>query len=78
MNICELITECGGPDKVGIQFLDQCADDMNWSAKRATTRVTFGTDCALTPGGLAKCGIVVWLDRDAVEAAIAKARGDVG
>ncbi len=73
MNICELINECGGPDKVGIQYLDRCADSMDWKAGRGTT-VKFGTDQPLTPNGLAKCGIVVWLDRDAVKAAIAKAR----
>ena len=76
MNICELINECGGPNKVGIQYLDQCADDLNWSAKRGITKVTFGTDQALTPDGLSMCGVVIWLDRELVKAAIAKARGE--
>ena len=76
MNICELINECGGPDKVGIQFIDQCADNLDWSAKKLATRVTFYTDQALTLDGLPKCGVIVWLDRDQVKAAIAKSRGD--
>lgn len=76
MNICELINECGGPDKVGIQFIDQCADTLDWSAKKLATRVTFHTDQVLTLDGLPKCGVIVWLDRDQVKAAIAKSRGD--
>ncbi len=74
MNICELINECGGPDKVGIQFLDQCADNLDYSAKRGNTMVRFGTDQVAGPDGLPKCGIVIWLDRKDVKAAIAKAR----
>ena len=76
MNICELIHECGGPDKVGVQYIDQCADALNWSAKHGVTKVTFGTDQTLTPDGLPKCGVVVWLDREQVTAALAKARGE--
>ena len=74
MNICELINECGGPDKVGIQPLDKCADSMNYSAKKGVTKVTFGTEQVLTPEGLPMLGIIVWLDRDQVAAAIAKAK----
>lgn len=75
MNICDLINECGGPDKVGIQFIDQCAHRMDYSAKRGGTKVTFGTEQMLTPDGLAKCGVIVWLDREQVKAALAKAKG---
>ena len=75
MNICELIEAVGGPDAVGIQYLDQCADDLNWSAKNNITRIRFGTEQALTPNGTEKFGVVVWMDRDRVSAAIAKARG---
>lgn len=76
MNICELINECGGPDKVGIQYLDQCVDRLDYSAKRGVTMVRFGTEQVIELDGLPKCGIVVWLDRGQVKAAIAKARGD--
>lgn len=76
MNICELINECGGPDTVGIQYLDQCFDRADYSAKRGATMVTFGTDQMLTPDGLPKLGVIVWLDRDRVKAAIARARGE--
>jgi hypothetical protein len=74
MNIAELITEVG-VDNTRVQFLDSCADTMSWSAKQGITKITFGTEEPLTPEGLAKCGIVVWLPRDAVNAAIAKERG---
>lgn len=69
MNICELIERCGGPEKAGIQFIDQCADSLDYNHKRGT-RITFGTNQALTPEGTVKLGIVVWLDRDAVKAAL--------
>jgi hypothetical protein len=75
MNICELIDAVGGPDAVRVQFLDQCADDLDWSAKNNVTRISFGVEQALTPNGTEKFGIVVWLDREAVGAALAKARG---
>ena len=78
MNICELINECGGPEKVGVQYIDQCADEMNWSAKQNCTRVTFGTDQVLTPEGLPKLGVIVWLDRGQVKTAITKARAAKG
>lgn len=74
MNICELIDAVGGPDAVRVQFLDQCADDLNWSAKNNITRIRFGVEQALTPNGTEKFGIVVWLDREAVDAAISRAR----
>lgn len=75
MNICELINECGGPDKVNIQFIDQCADKMDDTLVngKPITRVTFGTEQALTPDGLTKLGVIVWLDREEVKSAIAKA-----
>lgn len=70
MNIAELITECG-VDKVDVQYIDQCADTLNMNG--GTTRITFGTEQPLTPHGTDKLGIVVWLDRDDVKAALAKA-----
>lgn len=73
MNINELIDECGGPNKVRLQYLDQCATDLNWSAKSGS-RITFGSDVAITPYGTTLLGIVLWLPRDEVKAAIAKAR----
>ena len=76
MNICELINECGGPDKVRIQFLDQCVDTLDYSAKRGGTMVKFGTDQVATLDGLPMCGVIVWLDRNDVKAAIALAKGE--
>lgn len=73
MNICELI-EAVGVDQVGIQFLDRCADSLNFHAKRGT-QITFGTEEPLNLQGTERLGIVVWLDRKAVVAAQAKAKG---
>jgi hypothetical protein len=72
MKLSELITAVGD-ENVGIQNLDQCAIDLNWSAKKGT-KITFGTDQVLTPEGLPKLGMVVWLDRKAVADALAKAK----
>ena len=79
MKLSELIAAIGD-DNVQIQSLDQCADSLDWSAKKGVTKVTFGTEQALVMNGagngLPKLGLVVWLPRDAVEAALAKARGE--
>lgn len=72
MNISDLIKTIGD-DNVQIQFLDQCADSLNYNHKSGT-KITFGTPIALTPNGTDKLGIVVWMDRDAVKAAIAKSK----
>lgn len=74
MNINELIDACGGPDKVGIQFLDRCATSMNYSA-RSGTKITFGSDVGLTPDGTKLLGVVVWLDRTKVKEAITNDAG---
>lgn len=73
MNICELIEEVG-VDTVGVQYIDKCADALNYDAKRGT-RITFGTEEPLNLQGTERLGIVVWLDRKAVAAAVAKAKG---
>ena len=70
MNIAELITACG-VDKVGVQYLDQCADRLNMNG--GTTRITFGTEQPLTPNGTEKLGVIVWLDRNDVKAALSTA-----
>jgi hypothetical protein len=67
MNIAELIAACD-VDKVGVQYLDQCADRLDMNG--GTTRITFGTEQPLTLTGTEKLGIVVWLDRDAVKTAL--------
>lgn len=69
MKLSELIAAVGD-DHVRIQNLDQCADTLNWSIKKGT-KITFGTDVPLTPDGTEQLGIVVWLPRDAVKAALA-------
>lgn len=71
MNINQLIDACGGPEKVGIQFLDNCATDLNYHQKSGT-KITFMTEQPLTPEGTRDHGIIVWLDRDLVAAAIRK------
>lgn len=59
-----------GDDNVEFQNLDQCATDLNYTAKSGT-KITFGTQRALTRNGTDKLGLVVWLDRKAVADAIA-------
>jgi hypothetical protein len=72
MKLSELIAAVGD-EEVIFQMLDECTHDIN--AHTATAAITFGTnqvtarDMAihhLTP----KCGMVVWLPRDKLKAAI--------
>jgi hypothetical protein len=65
-----------GDDNVEFQNLDQCADTLNMIGTK--TRITFGSEMPLTPNGTKKLGLVLWLDRDAVKAAVAaeKSGGD--
>lgn len=70
MNLSELILAVGD-ENVKCQNLDQCASDIDYSAKRGT-RITFGTDVSVNLYGTELLGLVLWFDRDAVKAAIAK------
>lgn len=70
MKLSDLIRTIGD-DKVGIQNLDTCATTLNYNAKSGT-KITFGTDQSLTPNGTEKLGMVIWLDRQAVQAVIDK------
>lgn len=77
MKLSELIVACGD-DSVQFQNLDQCAISLDWSRK-AGGRITFGTTETIVPGdGTERLGLVVWLDRKAVAAAIARATGEQG
>lgn len=70
MKLSELIVAVGD-DNVRFQNLDQCASSLDWSQK-AGGRITFVTPETIVPGdGTVSLGLVVWLDRKAVAAAIA-------
>lgn len=72
MKMSELILAVGD-DNVEFQNLDTCATDLNYAAKSGT-KITFGTEQPISLDGTKKLGLVVWLDRDAVKSALAKAR----
>lgn len=70
MKTSELIAAVGD-DKVGVQFIDTCNISMDWDHKKGT-RITFGTDVKLIFNeGTERLGMIVWMDRDAVKAALA-------
>jgi len=70
MSITELLLAIGD-DNVRFQPLDQCAIQLDWSAKKGG-KITFGTDQRIIPGeGTEQMGLVLWLDRDLVASAIA-------
>ena len=69
MKLSELIATVGD-EVVQFQMLDDAAITLDWTAKKGTT-ITFGTPMQLTPEGTERMGIVVWLPRDAVKAALA-------
>jgi len=70
MNLSDLIRTIGD-DKVGLQNLDQCATNLDYNIKSGT-KITFGTDQPLTPNGMEKLGMVIWLDRAVVKAIMDK------
>lgn len=63
MDLSQLIAAYGD-DKVEFQLIDECASSLNFN--KGITKITFGTPQPLTPNGMAKLGMVVWLDRDRV------------
>lgn len=70
ITVLDLVTAIGN-DRIGFQNLDQCATDLNYTAKNGT-RVTFGCDVPVMPGqGLAKQGLVLWIDRDVFKEVVA-------
>lgn len=69
MKLSELITRIGD-DNIEFQNLDACLVSVSSSAKR-DTKITFGTSMTAGFDGTTKLGLVVWLDRDAVTAAMA-------
>jgi hypothetical protein len=70
MKLSELIAAVGD-DRIGLQMLDQCAISFDFTTKHGT-KITFGTPEPLTPDGTVRLGIVVWLDRAAVAALVAR------
>lgn len=72
MNLSQLILAVGD-ENVRFQNLDECATDLNYTAKSGT-KITFGTSETISLNGTDKLGLVVWLDRKAVTDAIALAK----
>lgn len=72
MKLSELITAVGD-DKIEFQNLDNSLVSLDFNVKRGTT-ITFGTSMTASLDGTDKLGLVVWLDREAVKAAIQKGK----
>ncbi|MCR4297230.1 MAG: hypothetical protein NUV75_00545 [Gallionella sp.] len=70
MKMSELILAIGD-DNVEFQNLDQSAISLDYHHKKGAT-ITFGTTMSILPEGTKKLGLVLWLERDAVKAAVAK------
>ena len=58
-----------GDENVAMQNLDHCGITLDYNIKKGT-RVTFGTEEPLTPNGTERLGLVLWLPRAAVQAAL--------
>lgn len=75
MKMSELILAIGD-DNVQFQNLDHALIKGDYS-HRTGTKITFGTEQPLDPQrGTKKLGLVLWLDRDAVNAALSLAKGE--
>lgn len=72
MKLSELIAAYGD-DKVTFQKMDDCASDIDWSAKKGT-RATILTDEPVDFNGFKSLGLIVWLDRDRVAEVIGAAK----
>jgi hypothetical protein len=60
-----------GDDKVEFQILDHCTETLNM--KNGVTKITFGTEQPIRGfDGMAKLGLVVWLDRERVKQIMAQ------
>lgn len=68
MKMSELILAVGD-DNIAIQNLDQCAIAFDYNIKSGT-KIRFGTEEPFDGSGTKRLGIVVWLPREAVKAAI--------
>ena len=68
MKLSELIAAIGD-DKVEIQNLDQCITDMRLG--KGGNKFTFGTMQPFDFDGPAKFGMILWLPRDDLKAALA-------
>jgi hypothetical protein len=71
MNLSELISRYGD-DKVAVQKLDDSATSLNMS--NGVTKITFLTEEPLDIGGTDRLGLIVWMDRDRVQAIIDEAK----
>ena len=71
MNLSELIRRYGD-DKVAIQKLDDSATSLNMS--NGVTKITFLTEEPLDIGGTDRLGLIVWMERDRVQAIIDEAK----
>lgn len=64
LGMVELITAIGDAN-IRMQNLDTSSISLDWSAKKGT-KITFGTDMALTTDGTERLGLVLWVPRDLV------------
>lgn len=71
MHLSELI-RLYGDDKVEVQKLDDSATSLNMS--NGVTKITFPTEEPLDIGGTDRLGLIVWMERDRVQAIIDDAK----
>lgn len=69
MKLSELINAYGD-DRVQFQNLDASMIAIDYS--RGITKLTFGTEQPCDANGMAKLGLIVWLDRKRVAEIVAK------
>ncbi|WP_413219860.1 hypothetical protein [Tritonibacter mobilis] len=71
MKLSELIAAYGDAE-VCYQKLDDDADKLRMN--NGITHITFGTTERIGPNGTIKMGLVVWMDRDKVQAIIDRSK----
>ena len=71
MKMTQLLSRIGD-DNIEFQNLDKCITRLEFKKKVGTT-ITFGTDMNIFHDrGTEKIGLIIWLDRDAVDSIMAE------
>lgn len=68
MNVADLISRVG-PENIDVDFLD--TNFTRSKAKPGETTITFKTGQPMSSKGTEKMGVILWLDREDVQKAVA-------
>lgn len=71
--ITELLAAVGD-ENIKVQYIDECTSKYQYTAKTGN-KLTVHTDEELDSRGMARFGIILWVDRDKLAAAAQQTQG---